>query len=143
MGELPRDEKPIVLHRGDTLLLTRKLQPGQGALLNEQGKVIRPAQISCTAPGVFNRVKSGEHVWLDDGKIGAVIKSLTKTRLTLRITQARAKGEKLRADKGINFPGSALRLPSLSAEDVRNLPEIVSQADLIGYSFVRTARDVE
>ena len=124
-------------------MLTRDLHPGQGALLNERGNVLRPAQISCTAPGVFNHVKSGQSVWLDDGKIGAVIKSMTKTRLTLRITQARAKGEKLRADKGINFPDSALWLPSLSAEDARNLPEIVSRADLIGYSFVRTARDVD
>ena len=50
--------------------------------------------------------------------------------------------EKLRADKGINFPDSALRLPSLS-KDVRNLPEIVRDADLLGYSFVQAADDVE
>lgn len=92
---------------------------------------------------MFNDVKPGEHVWLDDGKIGAVIESVGKKQLKLRITRARAKGEKLRADKGINFPESALRLPSLSAEDLRNLPEVVRCTDLVGYSFVQRACDVE
>lgn len=142
IGNLPGCERPIVLHIGDTLVLTRKPEVGRGALLDDQGKVKRPAQISCASPAVFQNVKTGERVWFDDGKIGAVIKSATPTRLTLRITLARAKGEKLRSDKGINFPDTALRLPALSAEDLRNLPEVARRADIIGYSFVRTARDV-
>jgi pyruvate kinase len=141
--DLPDREEPIVLHLNDTLMLTSKPEAGHGAVLNKQGKIKRPAHIGCTAPEVFNDVKPGERVWLDDGKIGAVIESVTKTQLKLRITQARAKGEKLRADKGINFPDSALRLPSLSADDLRNLPEVVRRTDLIGHSFVQRARDVE
>src|SRR5262249_8755796 len=88
-------------------------------------------------------VKAGERIWLDDGKIGGIVESVGKSELKLRITQARDKGEKLRADKGINFPDSRLRLPSLSAEDLRNLPEAVRHTDLIGYSFVQKPSDVE
>src|SRR4030095_16188214 len=143
IGDLPEREEPIVLHLDDTLVITRKLEAGHGAVLDKRGKVKRPAHIACTAPEVFNDVKPSERVWLDDGKIGGVIESVTKKQLKLRITQARAKGEKLRAEKGINFPDSALRLPSLSAEDLRNLPEVARRADLIGYSFVQNARDVE
>ena len=143
LGDLPEREEPIVLHVNDTLMLTRKLKPGCGAVLGKGGRVKRPAHIGCTAAEAFNYVKTGESVWLDDGKIGAVIASVHKNRLELRVTHARAKGEKLRADKGINFPDSTLRLPSLSNDDLRNLPEIVRHADLIGYSFVQTARDVE
>jgi pyruvate kinase len=143
LGNFPKREEPIVLHVNDTLVLTRKLNPGHAAALDKRGKIKRPAHIGCTAAAVFKHVKPGERVWLDDGKIGAVIKLVGKNHLELRITHARAKGEKLRADKGINFPDSMLRLPSLSNEDLRNLPEVARHADLVGYSFVQTARDVE
>ena len=143
LGTLPQREEPIVLRVNDTLVLTRKLSSGRGAALNKRGKVKRPAHIGCTSAEVFEQVKPGEQVWFDDGKIGAVIMSVKKSRLELRITHARDKGEKLRADKGINFPDSTLHLPSLSKEDLQHLPEIVKHANLIGYSFVQTAHDIE
>lgn len=143
LGNFPTSEEPIVLHVGDILVLTRKLQPGRSALFDKHGNIKRPAHISCACPEVFQQVKSGQHVWLDDGKIGAIVTAVTRDSLKLRVTQARAKGEKLRADKGINFPDTLLQLPSLSAKDLRNLPDVVRQAELIGYSFVQRARDVE
>lgn len=143
IGSLPERDDPILLRVGDTLLLTRKLSSGRGAILNKEGKVKRPARIGCTASEVFAQVRPGERVWFDDGKIGAVIKSVRKGHLELKITHARAKGEKLHGDKGINFPDSKLRLPSLSRNDLRNLSEIARDADLVGYSFVQTAHDVE
>ena len=62
--------------------------------------------------------------------------------LEVEITQARPKGEKLGADKGINLPESDLRVPALTAADLSALKFIVSHADLVGYSFVRTEDDV-
>lgn len=85
----------------------------------------------------------GESIWFDDGKIGGVIESVESQQVTVRITQARVRGDKLRADKGINLPDSTLRLPALTEKDIRDLPFVAAHADIVGYSFVRSAADVD
>jgi len=139
---LPEREEPILLRVGDRLLLTRKQTPGRPAILNNRGGVEQPARISCTAPEVFQYLKVGERVWLDDGKIGGIIRAVSNEQIDIEITQARPKGGKLRADKGINFPDSTLKLPSLSRDDLRHLPTVARHADVVGYSFVQTPQDV-
>jgi pyruvate kinase len=104
--------------------------------------VQEPATIGITLPEIFSDVNPGEKIWLDDGKIGGVIRSVKKDQIHIEITRARLKGEKLAADKGINLPDSKLRLPALTPKDIDDLPFIVSHADLVGYSFVRNAKDV-
>ncbi len=143
VGPLPPREQSIVLAPGDILVLTRDPVPGRPARLDRSGRVKRAAHISCTAPEVFGQVRTGEQVWLDDGKIGGLVESASRQRLVLRIVHARPKGEKLRADKGINFPDSRLRLPPLSATDRSNLRAVARHADLIGYSFVQRVSDIE
>ena len=53
-----------------------------------------------------------------------------------------ATGSRLRADKGINLPDTHLHLTALTDKDRRDLDFVVAHADLVGYSFVRTAADV-
>ena len=109
---------------------------------DEAGTLISPAQIGCTLPAVFADVRVGDSIWFDDGKIGGVIESVESQQVHVRITQVRAGGRKLRADKGINLPDSTLRLPALTEKDIRDLPFIAAHADMVGYSFVRSATDV-
>lgn len=49
----------------------------------------------------------------------------------------------MRADKGVNLPDSTLRLPSLTEKDLDDLQFIATHADLVGYSFVKSATDVQ
>ncbi len=142
VGQLPESEQCIVLKPGDQLLITRSLKPGRPPTVDSRGGALRPGRIGCTAPEIFSDVKPDEQIWFDDGKIGGVIECVEKQRLTVRITQARAKGEKLWADKGINFPDSRLRLPALTPKDIQDLEGIAPHADLVGYSFVQTPADV-
>jgi pyruvate kinase len=58
------------------------------------------------------------------------------------IRHTRPHGKRLRADKGINLPESELRLPPMTELDRRHLEFIARNADLVGYSFVRSADDV-
>ena len=51
--------------------------------------------------------------------------------------------QKLRADKGINLPDSELHLDALTSKDLDDLRFIVKNADIVGYSFVRRAEDVQ
>ena len=142
IGDFPATERPIVLHVGDTLLLTRELRPGHPAAYDPQGTVLSPAAIGCTLPQAFADVRVGERIWLDDGKIGGTIRAVVPDQIEVAVTQAAAKGSKLRADKGINLPDTDLHLPALTAQDLRNLPFVAAHADVVGYSFVRTPEDV-
>ncbi|MGZ8453453.1 MAG: pyruvate kinase, partial [Candidatus Binatia bacterium] len=109
----------------------------------EQGEILEPARIGVTLPQIFADARAGESIWFDDGKIGGVIRSVDPDEMRVEIVQARAKGENLRADKGINLPDSELNLPALTPEDIAILPFIARHAELVDYSFVRSPSDVE
>jgi pyruvate kinase len=137
VGDLPPRERPLLLHEGDTLVLTRDLVPGKPATHDERGRLLTPATIGCTLPEVFACVRAHERIWLDDGKLGGVITAVSPGQIHVEITEAGAGGAKLGADKGINLPDSDLKLPALTAKDLDDLPFVAENADLVGYSFVR------
>jgi pyruvate kinase len=91
---------------------------------------------------VFSDVREGESIWFDDGRIGGVVQSVERDRFQVRIARTPPCGAKLGADKGVNLPDTNLSLPALTAADREALRFIDGRADLIGYSFVRTADDV-
>ena len=142
VGKLPAVQYHLLLRRGDTLILTRRPDPGRPALLDENERILEPARISSTLPEVFDDLKPGERILFDDGKIGGVIRSVRKDEIEVEITAAKATGQKLKADKGINLPDSELSLPALTDKDLNDLEFIVANADIIGYSFVRTGENV-
>ena len=142
VGELPAHEQTIFLKEGYRLILTRELEPGRPALIDDKGQLQAPPRIGVTLPEIFNDVRAGERVWLDDGVIEGVIKSVNQHEIEVLITHTRAHGKRLRADKGINLPESELRLPPMTDLDLQHLEFIARNADLVGYSFVRSADDV-
>ena len=142
VGPLPPLEQPLRLHPGDSILLTHSLKPGVPARYDDQGNLLSAARIGITLPEFFNSVRKGEPVWFDDGKIGGVVKDVAPDKVTVTITHARPSGEKLAAEKGVNVPETALRLPPLTEEDLRSLRFIVQNADIVGFSFVRNESDV-
>jgi pyruvate kinase len=142
VGRLPALEQPIVLRKGDTVVLSDQLPLAGGSELDEDGGVLRPPTITCTIPEILGDIKAGERVWFDDGKIGGVIKKVADSEATIEITHAAAAGSKLRSNKGINLPDSDLSIASLTTKDLEDLQVVAEQAD-IGMSFVRTPADVE
>jgi pyruvate kinase len=83
--------------------------------------------------------KPGMHVLLDDGLL-----ELEVTKVTGRVVCCRVvEGGVLKSRKGVNFPNLALRLPSLTEKDIRDVEFGVAQGvDWISLSFVRSAADV-
>ena len=142
VASIPPKEQKIHLKIGDTLVLTRSLEPGRPAKYDKRKRLISPARIGITLPEFFDDVRPGEPISLDDGKIGGIIRTVTKDKVTVEITRARAEGEKLGAEKGVNVPESRLAASSLTKDDLAALPCIVKNADIIGYSFVRKEADV-
>jgi pyruvate kinase len=142
VGKLPATEQYILLKPGHKLILTKSMIPGKPAVFDDNAELTASPQIAVTLPAIFDDVQPGERIWFDDGAIGGLIKAVRSDELEIEITHARPTGSKLRADKGINLPDSKLRLPALTDKDLEDLRFIARHADLVGYSFVRSAADV-
>jgi pyruvate kinase len=142
VGKLAATEQFIPLKSGHRLLLTRSPIDGAAALYDDEGHLISPPHISVTLPEIFDDVQPKKKIWFDDGAIGGVVARVTADEIEVKITHARPNGGKLRADKGINLPDSDLHLPALTEKDLEDLQFIAKHADLVGYSFVRSAADV-
>ena len=143
VGELPATDVPVVVYKGDQLIISDNGQAGEPASYAADGSLLQPARISCTLPEVLGDVRVGHAVLIDDGKISGIVREAHPHYLVLEITSAAARGARIRSDKGLNFPDSDLRLDSLTPKDRHDLDFIVQHADLVGYSFVRQAEDVE
>jgi pyruvate kinase len=142
VGNLPAEEEPLLLCIDEELILTGPEIPGEAAVLDDQGHVVKPAHIGCTLPEVFSDLRPGERVFFDDGKIGAVITAADAREVRVRITQAKLKGDRLASEKGINLPDSRLHVAALTPKDIEDLRFVAKHADLVGCSFVRSAHDV-
>jgi len=123
---------------GDRLILTRGGEPAPSG--SGQGQI---ARIGCSLAEAFAISRPGHHVWLDDGKIGAVVESVDHDSIELRITSAAAKGAKLRPGKGINLPDAVLEVDLLGSHSEEALRFAIEAADIVGLSFVSRPRDVE
>ena len=138
----PAVDNALLLHKGDTLVLTRQGM-GRPAKVGADGHVVHPASVPCTLPEVLTQVRPGERVWFDDGRIGGAIRRVEPEEVHVEITVARDEGVKLAADKGINLPDSTLELAALTAKDLEDLEFVARHADMVGLSFVRRVGDVE
>jgi pyruvate kinase len=140
--EVPARPGQLHLHRGQRLHLVAQ-GTGHDARPAGAGRRASMARIACTLPEALGQLRAGQQVWFDDGRIGAVVRRAGVRRVTLEITVARAGGERLAADKGINLPDTRLALPALTAKDLQDLALVARQADMVGLSFAQSASDVQ
>ncbi|MEL6657104.1 MAG: pyruvate kinase [Bacteroidota bacterium] len=143
LGDVTPLERSIILREGDTLLIHKDPKLGEPAVIDEDGKVLEEAHVSCQLPAVFAKVSVGEEVLFDDGKIGGVIIDSNKEYFRVKIVRAKITGAKLKAEKGINFPTTDLGISGLTEKDRQDLSFVVKHADVVNFSFVNSAEDVE
>jgi pyruvate kinase len=135
----PIKPQPIELEvkSGDRLLIYRKSI--EEHFVTEVG----PRGISCSMPEVLNKVKPDHRVLIDDGKIGARVKSVNDEYIELEITYPSHTTAKIRSDKGLNFPDSNLDISAITSEDIENLKFIVKHATAVGISFAHSPKDLK
>jgi len=85
-------------------------------------------QLSCTYPEVIDQVKVGHRIFIDDGKIEALVRSSNEQYLELDVISPKGITTKIKSNKGINFPDSCLKMPTLTADDIRNLDFVVNRS---------------
>jgi pyruvate kinase len=115
-----------------------QLEPNALFTLTTRSVVGDAREVSTNYPGLARDVKPGARVLLDDGAIELIVESTTETDVVTRVLNGGALSER----KGINLPGVALPIPSLTDKDRRDLQWAVREgADYIALSFVRRAED--
>ena len=121
-----------------------KVEEGQLLWLAESGKGSKKEEvvISPNVEGIIPTLKKGDRVYLDDGVIRAVVEKNKGDRVGIRITRISSEKKQIKNGKGINFPDTDLRIPSLTESDRTSLPFICEHADLVGYSFVKNPQDL-
>ena len=132
----------IRVNQGDKLILSKEKNGFRKARRNKGGKVVHPPCIPISIPGIIDDVKIGDRVFIDDGKIGGRVIKKNQSHVELIIKQTAKENVKLRGEKGVNFPDTDLHLPSLTENDIANIPFVIKHADNVGYSFVRRPTDV-
>ncbi len=112
---------------GDTFVLTSRSIEGTSAAA------------SITYEALPHRVKAGDTILIDDGKIRLTVKSVEETDIHCRVVY----GGILRNHKSINVPHVHLAIPYLSEQDKADLLfGIEQEVDFVAASFTRSKDDL-
>lgn len=96
-------------------------------------------EIGLTYRGLAKDVRRGDIMLLDDGKMEVEVLSTEGRKIRARVLR----GGNLTSNKGINLPGSDLRIPALSDKDVEDIRAGAELGvDWVAMSFVRNRDDV-
>ena len=118
--------KPIPLRRGDPLVI--EIGDGIGA----------PGRVFTTYGELALRVKPGDHLLLDDGKVELEVESATPDAILTHVVDGGELGE----NKGINAPHVPLR-SDMTEKDERDLRfGLALGVDWVALSFVQSAEDI-
>jgi pyruvate kinase len=120
-------------HKGDHLLLLADLEA------QPNGRIA----IEPSFPQIIDQLEIGAQLWINDGKIGARVVAKSKSEAEIEVFSARSKGERLKPEKGLNFPTTELKLAPLTMKDFADLDFVAEYADLVGFSFVQRPSDIE
>ncbi len=118
---------PVQLKTGQSITITPRDIPGTATL------------ITTTFPTLAENLEPGARILLSDGLIELRVLNIPGEDVECEVINGGLLGE----HKGINLPGIAVRVPSLTEKDESDLEFAVkSGVDAIAVSFIRTAEDV-
>jgi pyruvate kinase len=119
---------PVQLKTGQRLTITPRDIPGTATV------------ISTTFPTLAENLEPGARILLSDGLIELRVIDIPGEDVECEVINGGTLGE----HKGINLPGIAVRVPSLTEKDESDLEFAVKNGvDAIAVSFIRTADDVK
>lgn len=119
--------KPVMLQAGQRLTITPERVEGTAE------------RVSTVFTTLAENLRPGDQILLSDGLIELRVIELQGADVVTEIINGGQLGEK----KGINLPGVAIKVPSLTEKDEEDLEFAIAQkCDTIAVSFVQTADDV-
>ncbi len=130
----------ISIKKGDHIILSKSNGWVPAPLDITEDLPYKTVKIGVTLEEIIDDANIGDAIYFDDGTIQAKVIAKHKDGLELVIEESYK--SKIGSLKGINLPNTQLSLPSLTDKDKANLPFVCANADMLGYSFVRTGSDV-
>src|SRR5512146_3175713 len=122
-----RDRRPVVLKQGSRVTITPKNVLGTSTCLSTSFRTLA------------QEVAPGARVLLSDGLIELVVGAIHDDEVECEVINGGMVGE----HQGINLPGTALSVPSLTEKDIKDLEfGVRHNVDMLALSFVRTAADL-
>ena len=122
-----KDHQAVLLKAGGRLTITPRDVPGTAGLVGTTFKTLA------------ENVEQGSRILLSDGLIELRVHEVSGADVICEIINGGLLGE----NKGINLPGIAVNVPSLTEKDEEDLIFAIGEGvDTIAVSFVRTADDV-
>ncbi len=117
----------VMLEKGKQLILTNE-------------KVIGTAErTSTTYSTMYQDVKPGDRILLDDGKLELRVKSIEGTDVVTEVVY----GGLLKSKKGMNLPNTNVSTPALTEKDREDLVfGLQNDVEWVALSFVRTAAEM-
>lgn len=121
------------------------LTPGEIVYLyvvgdSEPGKLPGRAYLPLYVPNLAKSVKIGCRILLDDGNLELQVTNVKNDTVEARVVT----GGKITSNKGVNLPGTDLRIPPFTEKDRKDLEFGLSQnVDCVAISFVERAVDIE
>lgn len=131
----------IPIREGEHIVLTKRETKGKKSIFGDKNEQIEQAEIGVLLPNIIDDVKINDVILFDDGMIKGRVVDKSETDIELVLTDCFK--NKLGSNKGINLPNTQLNLPALTERDIELLPFVCQNADIVGYSFVRTGEDVQ
>ncbi len=123
-------DQPLVLEEAEQVLFyAEEDAPPEG----------REQKVPVAFVELFESVRTGDRLLLDDGRLSLTVESTQPRRLAARVVV----GGRLTSHKGINLPGVRLRISGFTEKDEADLAFGLAQGvDAVAISFVRSLDDV-
>lgn len=115
------------------------LKEGNTFVLKYDDVIGNENEASISYKGLFNDVKIGTNILLDDGIVKLVVKNIVDKDIVCKVEV----GNYISSNKSVNVPDVKLDFPSLTDKDIKDITEgIQNGIDYISASFVRRKEDV-
>jgi pyruvate kinase len=120
------------------LRVPQELLPGESVTVVAEGSA-KDGVLPVGLPVLSEVLEPGHEVMIDDGLVRLRVDEVGDARATCTVVV----GGLVDSHKGVNLPGVALPIPSLTEKDVRDLEFALSlDIDFVALSFVRSVEDV-
>lgn len=118
-----------------------ELIAGNHLIFTNEDIIGNASKVSTPYKGMYQDVKLGERILMDDGKLEVKVVAIDKEKQ--EVTTEVVYGGLLKQKKGVNLPNTNISQPSVTEKDWSDLNfGIANDVDWIALSFVRTAQEI-
>lgn len=117
-----------------------KITAGQKLVFTNDDIIGNSERVSTPYKGMYQDVKMGERILMDDGKLEVKVIGIEGTDV---VTEVIYDGI-LKSKKGVNLPNTKVSMPSVTEKDYEDLEfGLANDVDWVALSFVRYASDIQ